>query len=301
MPMNFYLVGFLVALTLVPMCLCNNMRILAYFSIVANVATLLATVLIFVFLFSAGLRPVTSLPVYTSVPHLLIGFSIAMCTFEGISLILPIQNKMANPEVYANPTGVLNVGMVVVIGINAALGFYGFLAIGDTVEGSITLNIGERPYWFAPIKPLFVLAIYVSYVLQYYVPATIFARLMEKIPCHRLASDKRRSFHVNLMRISLVLFTYLMVIAVPKLELMISLIGSFASSVLAFIIPSVLEIVHLWSERTRIRHFWLTVVCKHTLFIFLGLVTFLGGTTVTLFKLIQASGPSHVSSWPVVF
>ncbi|CAH8628117.1 unnamed protein product [Dicrocoelium dendriticum] len=85
--LNFYLVGFIVAAILVPMCLCENMRALALLSVVANVATLFGTILIFAYLFTSGLRPYTSFDAYTNVKDTLIGFCIAMSALEGIGLI----------------------------------------------------------------------------------------------------------------------------------------------------------------------------------------------------------------------
>ncbi|OON13646.1 transmembrane amino acid transporter protein, partial [Opisthorchis viverrini] len=267
---NFYLIGFMVTLLLIPLCWSVDMRILARLSMVANIATMIGTILVLAYLLTAGLQPYNTFPAYTNFQNLLIGFSIVIFAFEGIGMVLPIENKMAHPKGYTDLTGVLNVGMVVVICVCASVGFFGFLNAGDNAQGSITLTIPERPFWFAPIKPLFIFAILVSYLVQYYIPAIIFARLMEKLRCHREASENRRYIHIKTMRVSLVLFTYLMVITIPKLDLMISLVGAWSSSVLAFVLPSVLEIMHLWSERHLVKYFWLKVVVKDVIFIVIG-------------------------------
>ncbi|KAA0183803.1 Proton-coupled amino acid transporter 1 [Fasciolopsis buskii] len=289
-PLNFYIVALIVCVLLVPMCLTSNLRILAHVAAIANVATLIGTVLIFAYLFWSGLGRVTELPAFTNTQGVLVAFGIVMYSFEGISLVLPIQSKMAHPEVYSHPCGVLNCGMISIVCMNALFAFFGYLRFGDKAVGSITLNIPEYPFWFAPIKPLFVLAIVVTYLLQFYIPASIFSRLMEKLRCHREASDRRRYVHIKLMRVALVMFAYIMVVAIPKLELMISLIGSLASSMLAFVLPSVLEVVHLWPERNSISWFWLTILTKHTVIILIGLISFLGGSVATMMQLIEAFG-----------
>ncbi|TGZ58118.1 hypothetical protein CRM22_009741 [Opisthorchis felineus] len=287
-PQNFYLIGFLVTLLLIPLCWSLDMRILARLSLIANIATMIGTILVLAYLLTAGLQPYNTFPAYTNFQNLLIGFSIVIFAFEGIGMVLPIENKMAHPRGYTDLSGVLNVGMVVVVCVCASVGFFGFLNAGDNAQGSITLTIPERPFWFAPIKPLFIFAILVSYLVQYYIPAIIFARLMEKLRCHREASEKRRFIHIKTMRVSLVLFTYLMVITIPKLDLMISLVGAWSSSVLAFVLPSVLEVVHLWSERHLLKYFWLKVVVKDVLFIVIGVIAFVGGTVATVMQLIQS-------------
>lgn len=291
LPLNFYVVSVLTSLCFVPMCLFSNMRIFARLATLANFATLLGSLFIFIYIFSTGLKPLNSLPVFTELRGILISFGIVMFSFEGISLVLPIESKMASPSMFAHPYGVLNVGMTVVVCLNVAFGFFGFLRFGEDAQGAITLNIPEYPYWFSPVKPLFIIAIVVSYLLQFYIPAAIFTRLMEKLKCHRDASDRRRYIHEKLMRIALVLLTCLAVITIPKLELMISLIGAFASSVLALILPPVLELVHLWDHRAQIPGFWFRVFPKHVVIIAVGLGAFLGGTMATLLQLIDAFGP----------
>ncbi|KAF7256345.1 hypothetical protein EG68_06120 [Paragonimus skrjabini miyazakii] len=285
---SFYLVAFLVCLALTPMCLCSDMRVFARISAVANVATLLGSILIFIYLFTSGLQPLDSLPVITNPQGILVAFGIVMFSFEGISLVLPIESKMENPDSYIHPCGVLSVGMIIIITLNVAFGFFGFMRFGEDAKGTITLNIPEYPYWFSPVKPLFIIAIMVTYLLQFYIPASIFSRLMEKLRCHREASDRRRYINLKLMRIGLVMFSYLMVVTIPKLDLMISLIGAFASSMLAFILPPVLELVHLWERRNEIRGFWVFVFAKHLFFILVGLISFVGGTVATLIQLIEA-------------
>ncbi|VDP83073.1 unnamed protein product [Echinostoma caproni] len=64
------------------------------------------------------------------------------CLYE----ILPIENKMADPGGYIHPVGVLNTGMAVIICVNTAVAFYGYLCFGEESQGSITLNVPERPY-----------------------------------------------------------------------------------------------------------------------------------------------------------
>ncbi|TGZ75398.1 hypothetical protein CRM22_000400 [Opisthorchis felineus] len=86
--LNFYVIALIVCVCLIPMSLWSSMRVLAYLSAVANLATLIGAVLIFVYLLSSGLLPFTTLPVYTNPRGVLIGFSIVMFAFEGISLVV---------------------------------------------------------------------------------------------------------------------------------------------------------------------------------------------------------------------
>ena len=55
--------------------------------------------------------------------------------------VLPIENRMKTPEDFGGWAGILNVGMVIVAVMYTAVGFYGYLAYGANVQGSITINL----------------------------------------------------------------------------------------------------------------------------------------------------------------
>ncbi|CAL8093291.1 unnamed protein product [Calicophoron daubneyi] len=291
--LDFYLVAILVCIVLIPLNYTSHMRILAYVSFVANMATVLGLILIFAYLFSYGLKPISTFPVITNTKDILIGFSIAVYTFEGISLVLPIQSKMIRPREFSHPFGVLNVGMIVIVCLNLSLAFFGFLAFGEDAEGSVTLNIPDEK-WFALVKPLFLINIFASYMIQFYIPASIFGRLMEKLRCHREASERRRYINLKVMRLALILFCYVMVVVIPRLDLMISLIGALASSMLAFVIPPALDLVHWWTRHDQIKCFWFCKFTKDLIIIVIGLLSFVGGTVATLIQIIEAFGQPEV-------
>lgn len=48
---------------------------------------------------------------------------------------------MKNPNNFSKPLGVLNVGMVIVGSMFVAIGFLSYLKYGDSVAGSVTLNL----------------------------------------------------------------------------------------------------------------------------------------------------------------
>lgn len=70
-------------------------------------------------------------------------FGTAIFAFEGIALVLPLQNEMKKPEDFSKTFGVLNLGMVFIVTLFTAFGFVGYLKWGEAVEGSMTLNLPE--------------------------------------------------------------------------------------------------------------------------------------------------------------
>lgn len=68
-------------------------------------------------------------------------FGTAIFAFEGIALVLPLQNAMKKPQSFSKVLGVLNVGMVFVTGIFISFGAIGYWKYGEDTEGSLTLNL----------------------------------------------------------------------------------------------------------------------------------------------------------------
>jgi solute carrier family 36 (proton-coupled amino acid transporter) len=68
-------------------------------------------------------------------------FGTAIFAFEGIALVLPLQNAMRKPQSFSKVLGVLNVGMVFVTGIFISFGAIGYWKYGEDTEGSLTLNL----------------------------------------------------------------------------------------------------------------------------------------------------------------
>jgi proton-coupled amino acid transporter len=68
-------------------------------------------------------------------------FGTAIYAFEGIGVVLPIENQMRNKREFRGANGVLNTSMVIVTCLYMAVAFFGYLKYGDAVAGSITLNL----------------------------------------------------------------------------------------------------------------------------------------------------------------
>lgn len=48
---------------------------------------------------------------------------------------------MKQPEDFSGWTGILNLGMVATVCLYTAIGFYGYLKFGDSVQDSVTLSL----------------------------------------------------------------------------------------------------------------------------------------------------------------
>ena len=65
----------------------------------------------------------------------------------GITVVLPIENKMSQPETMTTPFGIINVGLSLLFLFYLAMGFLGYLRFGQDSLASITLNLPHDPLY----------------------------------------------------------------------------------------------------------------------------------------------------------
>merc|ERR1712193_352405 len=90
-------------------------------------------------------------------------FGTAIYAFEGIGVVLPLENQMKTPRDMRGWNGVLNTSMILVSCLYIGVGFFGYLKYGDTVAGSITLNLPVDEFLAILVKIMMSLAIFFSY------------------------------------------------------------------------------------------------------------------------------------------
>ncbi|KAM3187631.1 hypothetical protein ACTXT7_001905 [Hymenolepis weldensis] len=254
---NLYLIGFLVALPLVLLNMKVSLRANAVPSALALMSMVIGLGLIFIYLFTTGLKDMSSLPaVNNSFEQVLSALGIFIFTFEGIALTLPIRNRMREPDQFVSTFGVLNVTMVITTCLCVTVGFFGYLHFGDDILDSITYNIPNTPathLWpFNDENPL---------------PS---CSLTSKTICLSKV-DESKSHAIAML--------------VPHLDLMVSLLGAISSSVLAILAPPILEIIHCWPEKEQIPMFYAKIVAKNALIISVGVFSAVFGTMATAFEI----------------
>ena len=73
-----------------------------------------------------------------------IWFATAMYSFEGIGVILPLENQMKEPKKMVATFGTINISMTLCAIMYLMMGFFGYWHWYDeTIEGSITLNLPD--------------------------------------------------------------------------------------------------------------------------------------------------------------
>uniref|UniRef100_A0A672FW08 Solute carrier family 36 member 1 n=1 Tax=Salarias fasciatus TaxID=181472 RepID=A0A672FW08_SALFA len=248
-----------------------NLKFLAPLSLVANLMMTASLVLIYFYSLTNITYPI-NLPKVGRAKDYPLFFGTAIFAFEGIGVVLPLENKMQRPHTF---TLVLYLGMGIVTFLYISLGTIGYMCFGDDIGGSITLNL-PNCWTYQTVKLLYCFGIFITFALQFYVPAEIL------IPPAVARVPPRWETAVDLsLRTVLVIFTCALAILIPELDLVISLVGSVSSSFLALIFPPLLQILTFHTEDLSP-----LVTVKNAVISVVGLVGFLAGTYIAIEQII---------------
>lgn len=275
-----------IALLLIPiilLCTIRELRALAPLAAIANVVYLVAVVIVFGELFSEW-KPWDQLPAVGSWESLPLFFGTVMFAFEGVAVVLPIENQMDEPIHFITPNGVLNTSCLLVLFLYMTVGFFGFLRYGDDIKDTLTLNLPATSF-FQAIKLMFVSCILVSYPLQFYVP-------MERVEkwISRKVVESRQETMIYAVRIGGVIFTCLMAQLIPHLALIISLVGSVAGTSLTLVFPPLIELLCHYSREELTVWVW----ARNIGLMMFAVVGFATGTYSSLVEIYKAIGTSDI-------
>ncbi|CAG9858641.1 unnamed protein product [Phyllotreta striolata] len=275
-------------LLLFPMVLLNWVKSLKYLtpaSLFASIVTVSGLVITFVYMFKEGVPSTMNVKEFSSWNQLPLFFGTAIYAFEGIGVVLPLENNMKNPQDFGGWTGVLNTAMIIVSVLYTAVGFFGYLKYGEkAVLGSVTLLLPSDEFLAQSVRLLMASAIFLSYSLQFYVPFNIMWPCISKY----FNNEKSRETAEYVTRTVLVFITFIFAIAIPNLGAVISLVGAFSSSALALIFPPLIEIITFWPDKLGTSK-W--ILWKDIFIIAFGFVGFVVGSYVSLLNIIAPSEP----------
>lgn len=265
----------LVAITLI-----RNLKLLAPFSQAANVAIFIGLGIVLYYIFqnferAPGVENVGPPMRYT----LFIGTT--LFALEAVGVVLALENNMKTPKSFGGVTGVLSQGMTFVVILYVLMGFVGYFKYGENVYGSITLNIPQGETLAKIVKVIFAFAIYITYALQCYVPVDIIWTCYMK---DRFAKRENTLAIQYCLRIVCVVVTFLLAVAIPYLNLFISLFGALCLSALGIAFPALIEICILYPNNFGK---WKHVLIKNIILIIIGVFAGALGTGLAINDIVK--------------
>jgi proton-coupled amino acid transporter len=274
-PVNYHVY---MGIILAPMLLLVSIRNLKYLSPVSMLANLLQFIglgIIFYYLFQ-DLPFTWERKIFASWGQLPLYFGTAIYAFEGIGVVLPLENHMKTPGDMKGWNGVLNTSLVITSCLYIGVGFFGYLKYGEAVSGSITLNLPVDQFLATVVKIMMSLAVFFTYALQFYVPVAIILPWV-----HRRVPSRHHVKAEYALRYLMVMLTFSLAAAIPMLDLFISLVGSVSSSTLALMAPAIIDTVTQGEKCTKLR-----AAKNFGIFLF-GFLGFVTGSYVSISRIIK--------------
>ncbi|XP_071485365.1 neutral amino acid uniporter 4-like [Diadema antillarum] len=263
----------------------RNLDDFAPLSAIANVLSVVGLAILFEYLLAhiGQGTPLNELRMVGNFQGIAFFFGTAMYSFEGIGVVLPLENKTQHPEDFPK---VLVIGMSVVAFLYLTTGTLGYLCFGNTLKDTVTVYLPTTGLYTAT-KLFFVGAIFISYGLQFYVPLSFVWPPVRNKLHDWTHSERYDTLAEYAFRTLLVLITMTLAVAIPQLPLFISLVGAAASSNLALIFPPIIEEL-TYAYRGYDTFVNIRRLVKNVIICVLGLVGFGAGTYVSIQAIINA-------------
>lgn len=261
----------------------RNLKVLAPFSQVANVITFIGLGIVMYYICQA-LPPVSSRPMFGDPRNWNLFVGTTLFALEAVGVVIALENNMKTPASFGGYYGVLNQGMFVIVIMYVIMGFLGYVKYGADALGSVTLNLPKTDVLAQSVNAIFAVAIFISYGLQCYVPVEIIwtRYLVQHL---QAASPSKKLVVEYVMRVSVVLVTFVLAVLVPRLELFISLFGAFCLSALGIAFPGIIEMCVLWPDKFGPFKF---ILVRDILLIVFGIFALILGTFISLQDIVRS-------------
>ncbi|KAJ8959322.1 hypothetical protein NQ318_022008 [Aromia moschata] len=259
----------------------KNLKLLAPLSTIANFITIISFGIILYYLVKQDITledrktvgDFRDMPLY---------FGTVLFALEAIGVIMPLENEMKTPRAFGGTCGVLNIGMITIICLYIAMGLFGYLAYGSEIQPSISLSLNGDEIAAQVAKIMLALAIYISHSLQMYVAIDI---TWNQYLQQKLEKNRFQTLYEYLTRTFLVVLCFCLAIAVPYIDLFISLIGALCLSALGLAFPAIIDTSTYWYSSKGCRRY--LILFKNFCIVIFAIFGLIVGTSTSLEKIVE--------------
>ncbi|KAE9547499.1 hypothetical protein FO519_009289 [Halicephalobus sp. NKZ332] len=239
-------------LMFVPFVLVNCLRTLKVIAILSGLGNIImcgSLIIIFQHLIRQPHLSLSNFPAVNSFDGIMIASGAILYAFEGLVVVLPLENKIKKPDQMLGSTGVISVGMSTVTVIYSLCGFLGFITYGDKVKGSVALNLPEDLI-FSIVRGCLALVVFTGFAIQQYVAIEVTLPVVKHYFLKFVdSSENQKKFRIFSFiiefghRVFLVFICMVTAITIPQLEKIIPLAGITCGMLLAFVFPAAIHIL----------------------------------------------------------
>lgn len=227
---------------LTPLSFIRDITKLSLLALLANVFIMIGLVTIICFtggeLILNGLEPGSGVYYFFNKSEFSLFIGVAIFAFEGIGLIIPIQESMIYPNHFPK---VLAAVIITISTIFVFIGALGYFTFGEKIETVILLNLPQTSPFVIMIQILYALAILLSTPIQIF-PAVRLIELRIFSIRHTGRSSATIKWLKNLIRLSFVLLTsFAALYGGQNLDKFVSFVGCFACIPLVYMYPPMLH------------------------------------------------------------
>ncbi|KAF5272698.1 hypothetical protein FQA39_LY07725 [Lamprigera yunnana] len=257
-----------------------NLKWLTPFSLFSNILTFASFGIVLYYIF-ADLPPIDDVPLVGTLYSFPLFFGTTLFALEAVGVVIALENNMKTPKSFGGRFGVLNNAMFCITLSYVGMGFLGYWRYGPLTKSTITLNFPKTDVLAKIVQGLYSLAIFISYGLQGFVPLDILWNTYLK----QIFSQYKYSWLWEyVLRIVIVVITFVLALFIPLLGLFISLFGAFCLSALGIAFPAIMNICIRWPNQLGTKN-WILV--KDLLLIVIGIIGLLSGSYTCISEIVR--------------
>lgn len=223
----------------------TRMKIISAFAMISSIFFLIGTSVIMQYTIQQPNQWGT-LPAYTNFTDTIVFIGMSMYAFEGQTMILPVENKLEYPEDFLKSFGVLPTTMSLCTVFMVGLGFYGYTGFGDAIGPTITTNVPKEGLYSA-VNVCLMIQSMLGHSIAMYVIFDMFYNGFQRKFLMRWPNVSKQVIDKG-FRFFWVFLTYLMAVLIPKLEIMIPLVGVTSGTLCALVFPPMFQIITFWDD-----------------------------------------------------